>query len=148
MSGPRYSQAGMQALKHGQQVTLTPGGVRGMVPREGEAAFRSGDRIVPARQARNLLAAVDSLPRRWLIRRTAATKGVWIIDMIGMPARPAGWQVTAPTCRDGGLGGHIFACACDWFPTYAEAAGYVGDVIDERRRDQLAAITSSEGAGQ
>lgn len=46
MTGPRYSQAGVQALKHG------------------EAAYRSGDRIVPARQAERLLEAVEALPPR------------------------------------------------------------------------------------
>lgn len=63
MSGPRFSsQAGLASLRHGRQVILTPDAVQGMVPRDGEAAFRAGDRIVPARQARELLAAVEGLP--------------------------------------------------------------------------------------
>jgi len=36
----RYSQAGLQALTHGQYVVLTPQNVQGMVPRDGEQAYK------------------------------------------------------------------------------------------------------------
>lgn len=36
----RYSQAGLQALTHGQYVVLTPQNVQSMVPRGGEQAYK------------------------------------------------------------------------------------------------------------
>lgn len=144
MTGPRYSQAGVQALKHGEAVTLTPASVRGMVPREGEAAYRSGGRIVPARQAERLLAAVDALPPRhdcpslanclnhprWHVWRDIAWDNA-------TDSFAAAWVATPQMAADGRVNGFERD-----FPTHAEALSYA---TERARADALAHLEAQPG---
>lgn len=135
MTSPRYSQAGMQALKHGQQVTLTPANVRGMVPADGEAAYWVGDRIVPVRQAERLLAAVEATPPRHDCR-----------GRLRHCDDHPGWRVFR---RKHGTEWNAIPPGPETFPTPAEHvhASWV-DAHGQVRAAQLAAITAGEGAGR
>src|SRR5690625_3666434 len=114
MTGPRYSQGGVQGLKHGG------------------AAFRAGDRIVPAREAEGLLAAVEGLPPAHDCPGLAECDDHPRWHAVCAPSYfRRGWNLYAP---NGAFHG--------WMPTLPRT---VGALTERARADQLAAITHSEG---